>query len=257
MDDIDYRKSMDIKIDDLLPDITELMKHGFNVLAYGPPGTGKTSLAHKLMKQLKKEEPLTFQCHEEASQAELVVQYLPSPEGGVVVMEGVAVRGWASGRMLVLDEINHLVTSPAMSTVYRIMDDPTVAQFVMPNGDIIRPQPGFCVWGTMNGDPEELPEAIRDRFHLTVCMWRPTQEMVDSLPPSLRKVPNQAYADPNNAFPTFREIRNFGECCKALGVDPSETADEKVKNVARMIWGPRWAEALHVVDSTHPGRKKE
>jgi hypothetical protein len=243
---------MGIDVDDLKPTLVELVTKGFNVLAWGPPGTGKTSLAHEIGRKSRGKQPLSYQCHEESSQSELMIQYLPSPEGGVLVMNGVAADGWLDGNMVVFDEINHLAGSPAMSTFYRIMDDPKLASFRMPDGSVIKPQEGFSVWATMNGDPsEDLPEAVRDRFHLSICMWMPTGDMVASLPEELRNLPSRAYRDPNNPFPTFRDIKNFGECCKVMGVCPADTADQQVQRIAKMIWGPKWTEALHTVDAAN------
>ena len=248
MSDFDYSSHMEIDPDELMSTLAELLKHGKHVLAYGPPGTGKTSLAHKIAKLLKGSHAYAVQCHEEMSQSELIVQYLPSPEGGVLVMQGAAVKGWVEGSMVVFDEINHIVGSPAMSTFYRICDDPGIASFLLPDGTVITPQKGFSVWATMNGDPRELPEAVLDRFHYTLCMWRPSREMVDSLPTVLQKVPALAYQNPNDPFPTFRDVKNFGNSCEAMSVSPAAVTDETVKVIAKLIWGPRWTEALHVVE---------
>jgi MoxR-like ATPase len=235
----------------MLPELRELLGSGFNVLAYGPPGTGKTSLFHNLSRELRGEHALSYQCHEESSQAEIMIQYLPSPDGGVLTMQGVGAKGWVNGSIVVFDEINHLAMSPAISTFYKLMDDPSIAAFQMPDGTVIRPQKGFSVCATMNGDPSELPEAVRDRFHLSICMWCPSEEMISSLAPYLHEPTRQAYSDPNNAWPTFREYRNFGCACEVLGVVGSDVDEPKVASVAKMIWGPRWTEALKAIEANN------
>lgn len=258
--EVDYTSHTGVKYEEIAPILPDLMEHGFNVLAYGPPGTGKTSLGHAIRREMEKRadralEPLTYQCHEESTQGELMVSYLPSPDGGVLVLDGVGVRGWTNGQIVVFDEINHLASSPAISTFYRLMDDPSIANFRMPNGDIVKPAKGFSVWATMNGDPTtDLPPAILDRFHLQICMWMPTDEMIASLPPGLRKLPPVAYRDPNNAWPTFRDTKNYGRCCEVLKVAPEDTSDENARRVAKAIWGGKWAEALHAIDAANRER---
>jgi hypothetical protein len=36
-----------------------------------------------------------------------------------------------------------------------------------------------------------------------------------------------------------------------MGVCPADTADQQVQRIAKMIWGPKWTEALHTVDAAN------
>lgn len=162
--------------------IKTILPHCERILKYGPPGTGKTYLA---LTEIEKDRSLfAVTITPEMPAAELRGHYIPSG-GDFVWKDGPAIQAWRSGGRLVINEIDH-ATGDVLSFLHNLLDDPEHAIMTLPTGETIRPKPGFQVIATMNGRPEDLPEALRSRFPVTLEINCPNPAAIEALPEDLR-----------------------------------------------------------------------
>jgi nitric oxide reductase NorQ protein len=152
------------------------------VLLRGVPGTGKTHAATKL--GLGKRKVYTITMTEETPAAEIRGHFVPK-EGSLIWMDGPAVRAWREGARLVINEIDH-ASADSMTLLFAILDDPEFAMLTLPTGETVRPAEGFQVIATMNGIPEDLPEALQDRFPVTLEVTAVNPAAVAQLPLDLQ-----------------------------------------------------------------------
>ena len=68
----------------------------------------------------------------------------------------------------------------------------------------------------MNGQPDDLHDALRDRFEATVFVPRPSPEAMKALDPDLVEVVRNAYSNPENITLTYREARAFMDLRKIV-----------------------------------------
>lgn len=135
------------------------------VLFYGPPGTGKTFAAARLA-LLPKQESKLITVTEESPMSEIRGHY--SIVGGSMKwQDGVGISAWRNGDRLVINEINR-ASGDIQTFLYALLDDPEFAAFTLPTGETVRPDKNFSVVATMNGVPEDLPEALQDRFPVAI-----------------------------------------------------------------------------------------
>jgi SpoVK/Ycf46/Vps4 family AAA+-type ATPase len=139
------------------------------MLLYGPPGTGKSSLPARLQKNVER-----YALTEDTSADELVGSWALK-EGSTIVVPGPAARAMLTGSCLVLDEVDR--TGPGVESIlHAILDDPEIAVLSMPDGSVIRPEPGYRVIGTTNQSPMTLAEPILDRFDVVIPCWTPHED---------------------------------------------------------------------------------
>jgi len=67
-----------------------------------------------------------------------------------------------------------------------LCDDEKSARIVLPTGETVKPKPRLQIVATMKREPEDLPEAIQDRFSARIRISAPHPEAIASLPENLR-----------------------------------------------------------------------
>lgn len=186
------------------------------ILLCGPPGTGKTSIAHHLgRKHGRKVYNITV--HEDLSAQEVLGHFIQK-DGDTIWHDGPAIRAWKEGAWLVVNEIAE-AAGPVLTALYGIMDDPDIAEIMLPSGEVVKPKEGFRLFATTNEMPESIPEALEDRFDTTLFADIPTPGAINALPTPINKMVENSYksARKGSAAPTitYRQGKQFATKVKA------------------------------------------
>jgi MoxR-like ATPase len=133
----------------------------FRVLyLHGPPGVGKTWAAYHMHGNPQGLHSVSLT--EDTPAMELRGHYVQT-ERGMVWQDGNFVRAMRVGATLVVNEASH-AADDVRTFMHPVLESPETAEMTLPNGDVVKPAPGFRVILTDNLPPEELPEALRSRF---------------------------------------------------------------------------------------------
>lgn len=186
-------------------------------LLYGPPGTGKTTLACRSA-LLHKQALYVVTLTDQTPSAELRGHFVP--KGGCFVWhEGIALRPFKYGGTLVLNEACE-AGADTLTFLYCLMDDPTVARISLPNGETVRPHPDFRVVCTMNGVPEDLPDALADRMQVKILIDRPHPNAIKRLPVRLQRIARKLTATKNETERVgMRSWLEFARMAEVIGSD--------------------------------------
>jgi len=213
-------------------DLTEaVLPYCRRALLWGPPGTGKTYAG--IYGVPPNTNVFTVTLSEDMPVAELRGHYLRGADGQYHWHDGIAIRAWrAAGGRLVLNEINR--TSDDIRTfLYAILDDLESAEITLPSGETVRPDPRFTVVATMNGSPDELPEALQDRFTTTVHVKNVHPNALLRLPKQLQPIARRTTAPDATKRVSIRAWLDF---CTLLtnGCNPYAAG--------AAVFGERWKE---------------
>lgn len=195
-----------------------------NALMYGPRGTGKTTMAVRT-RPIGESYSITLTA--EGSSAEIRGHYIQG-KGEFEWHDGPAVKAWREGALLVINEIDH-ASEDASNILHAILDDFEVARLTLPTNETVQPAEGFRVIATMNGTPDQLNEAVLDRFSLILPVNIPSDEMLDALTPEVRQVCERMYKEAASAglsepSVTYRTLRAFDQLRKTLGDEKAALA---------------------------------
>ena len=173
---------MDIKEWELIEQIGE---HADKILIRGKPALGKSYMARLIAKKANKKlyiVPLT----NDTPVAELRGHYLPVANGGHTWHDGPITKAWREGAVLLLDEIDQCAGDVEVF-LHSALDDPGMAEITLPNNETIKPKKGFQCIATMNGDFNDLNEALASRFPVKITVNEPNPEAINCLPDDLKK----------------------------------------------------------------------
>jgi hypothetical protein len=207
-------------------------------LLYGPPGTGKTT-AGNFLGEPKEVYNLTLT--EETPAAELRGHFIPKGQE-FVWMDGPALTAFKRGGRLVLNEIDK-ASGDALTFCHALLDDPGIAAITLPYKDeegnpvTVKPHPDFHVVATMNGEPEDLPDALRDRFAVRIHVNKVHPNAIKSLPKELRKIATKGVSSDGERSISIRGWNAFVALREHIGED----------NAATAVFGPRAKTILNTI----------
>ena len=221
--------------DDILSSIVSQMKKSGDslnrMLLYGPPGTGKTYFAWlKMLELMEGDESRVYMdtAQEDKPADSLLGSYIPEKAGQWVFTLGYGPLAFQNG-VMIINELDKAGV-PYLTECYKIGDDRKIAMIRTPDGKVFKPNERFCFIATMNGKPDDLPEALADRFDVKIFIKSPHPEAIASLSEDLRPVCEKAYSNPDKVDITFREFRSFDRLRKVIG-------DERA---GKGVFGSQW-----------------
>lgn len=203
-------------------DLTRLLlKHTRRMLQYGPPGTGKSYIA---INDTEFKRPIySVTITPEMPAAELRGHYVP--QGNEFVWkDGPAILAWKQGGRLVINEIDH-ASGDVLSFLHVILDDKASAVLTLPTGETIRPADGFQCVATMNGVPDDLPEALRSRFPVAIEVTEPNPHAIAALPDDLQNAAKGSCVHPDHKLRiNLRSWFEFAHLRTAIGAENAAIA---------------------------------
>lgn len=190
--------------------------HVPNLLLWGVPGTGKSTFACSEGSYSW----YRIYCHEEMSDMDIVGGASLRNEGGATVSghsDGVGLRAWREGKRLVIDEIDKAGGS-ALTALLAITEDHSTAAYTIPlTGETVRPKPEFHCIATMNGHPDDLPEALRDRFTVKIEISQPSAAAIEALNEDLRMAAKASASLEDDRRVSIRGWRAFATLRSQIG----------------------------------------
>jgi nitric oxide reductase NorQ protein len=190
-----------------------------NTLLYGPPGTGKSYAGQRAGVS---SDVANVTLTPDTPAAELRGHY--HPRGGEFVwVDGPVVKAMREGRRLVVNEVNH-AGGDTLSFLLAALDNRDSARLTLPSGETVTPAPGYHVVGTMNGQPDELLPALRDRFAACVEIVEPHPDAIDALPEDLRNAARGTVSAPGDDRITLRAWLAFAALRPVIGAEHAAAA---------------------------------
>lgn len=158
---------------------------------WGKPGIGKTFAAYHFGRIENGVYALT--CTPETPASELRGHYLPTGEGGFTWRDGPVVQAMREGARLVINEIGH-AAEDVLSFLMPILEHAETARVTLPTNETVMPKPGFHIIATDNSAPDDLPDALRDRFDAVIRIEEPHPDALKRLSEPLRDVARRGFA---------------------------------------------------------------
>ena len=179
---------------EILRTLGQLPKAPRRTLLYGPPGTGKTTYALSLSSESERI-TLTQGMFPDALLGKFLLK-----DGSTYWADGAATRAARKGAPLVIDEI-HKGGAELDSTLQAILDDEAVSRLNLDNGETIEPSAGFRIIATMNGTPDQLNDAVLDRFDIVLKAQMPHDGILKRLSPEMAAFIANRYANEPDSEP--------------------------------------------------------
>lgn len=208
----------------------KVVDHTDRLMLLGPPGTGKTHNANHKLKNA-----INITVTEETPAAEIRGHFIQT-DGSFRWMHGPGITAWLQGRPLIINEVNR-ASADCMSFLLALLDDPDLACLTLPTGEVVRPKDGFRVIGTMNGEMDELPPALHDRFATFIRIDKPHPGALARIPSYLHNAAIEGVQLPEERRTSIRAWIAFSNL--------SETVGEEV--AAQVVFGERWKDLLTAI----------
>jgi MoxR-like ATPase len=194
------------------------------IYVWGPPGVGKTFGAFHFGRVEKGFYAVTLT--DETSAAELRGHFI-FKGGDTVWHDGPFARAMREGKRLVINEIGN-ASADVLALFFPILESWETAELTLPTGETLRPASGFHVVATDNRAPDQLPEALQDRFVAYVRVMEPHPDALAGLDPQFQKFAHALKdVDPERAV-SARGWRNLQDLSGAFGLDTA----------CRLVFGP-------------------
>jgi len=221
-------------------DFEDVLEAGIKrVLLIGAPGIGKTYNALHWGDTVGGSFRLI--CTEDMTNFHVGGGHMPNPAGGFEFKPGAALRAWLGngvvGGRLVVDEIDK-AGSDVFAELLAFLDSPESASYMHPDtGEIYRPREGFSAIMTSNiEDPNELPQALKDRFPVCIKIDAAHPAALLKLPENLQQLAAAVVAGQGNARASLRAFDAFETLRKSPNFTPMRAAN--------MVFGKDLAAAI-------------
>ena len=159
------------------------------VYIYGPPGIGKTYSAYHEGRDPAGVFAVTLT--EDTPAAELRGHFIPAGKE-MIWHDGPFTSAMRKGARLVINELTH-APPEVVSLLYPVLESIETARLTLPTNETVWPASGFQVICTDNEPPDQLPDAIRDRFDAIVEISEPHPEALDLLAEPLREAARRSH----------------------------------------------------------------
>jgi MoxR-like ATPase len=206
------------------------------ILLYGPPGVGKSFTPWKESQTMGANfhsVTLTDMTPMAELRGHFVIRGMDT-----VWHDGILMRAWRDSHkgktICVLNEIDH-VGADSESFLHNFLDDPEMARIYLPTGEELVPGE-IQVVATMNGTPEDLAEALNDRFTVKVEITEPHPDAISALPETLRAFAQRMIVDPPRGQERM-SLRAFMDFVKL--VSTADVTAGGITQAARAIFGVR------------------
>jgi MoxR-like ATPase len=154
------------------------------IYCWGPPGVGKTYGALHYGRIERGFYAVTITT--ETSAADLCGHFII--KGNEVVWhDGPFTRAMREGKRLVINELAN-ANADVLALLMPLLESWETARLTLHSGETVRPADGFHIIATDNQSPEQLPEALRDRFVACVFLSEPHPDALAGLCDDLREV---------------------------------------------------------------------
>lgn len=230
---------------------TLMKKRTPRICVWGPPGIGK-SYTPWAVASAEEWEFFSVTLTDQTPMSELRGHFILK-DNSYVWHDGIIAKAWRlSHKKPVVLVINEIVEASADAEVFlhNAMDDPELARMDLPNGETIRPHPSnLMVIATMNGRPDNLREALRDRFPVMIEVIEPHPAAIAALPQDLRKfaiAATSAKAGPERM--SIRPIAAFAKLRESL---------KNAELAAQAVWGPKKGAGILASMLPEAEKKKE
>lgn len=206
---------------------------------WGPPGIGKSYTAQKILKSINN---TVWQCtlDEDKVVQELLGHFIP--KGTVFAWHnGPVTTAFKEGHGLVVNELAR-ASSAVKDMFLGILDDPEIASLSLPSGDMITRGNKFKVIATANNPPDDLDEALRDRFDVIIEVKTPHPAVIRNLNIKIAGFGDMilsSYTDPKRAI-SPRRAHAF------IDFKDKETT---LKEAALLAFGERSEDILAVMNA--------
>ena len=190
------------------------------VYLHGPPGVGKTWAAYQM--HGNPAGVLAVSLTEDTPAMELRGHYIQT-ERGMTWQDGNFVRAMRLGATLVVNEASH-AADDVRTFMYPVLESPETAEMTLPNGEAVKPAPGFRVILTDNLAPEELPEALRSRFQARLHITRPHPSALARLSPAIRHAAELCFELEDERRVSLREWLTLEQARHELGLEIAAVA---------------------------------
>jgi MoxR-like ATPase len=219
-------------------DFDAAVRNSTRVFVWGPPGIGKTTAAHiALQGKNRRRRVWKITLDEDMSRQELVGQWIPgSPAWNFLY--GPLVEAFRNGDGLVINELAR-ASGPVKDMMLGVLDDPEIAELVLPDLTRVPYRRGFRAVATSNNPPTDLEEALVDRFDAILYIPVPHPGVIARLNnalPGLGDIVLDSYQDARRAISPRKAIAFLNFLAKRVGV----------QRAARLAFGERSQELLEL-----------
>lgn len=207
------------------------------IFIWGPPGVGKSYTAYQILRTLN---TTVSQCtlDEDKAVQELMGHFIP--KGNIFAWHnGPVTTAFKKGHGLVVNELAR-ASSAVKDMFLGILDDPEIAFISLPSGDNIKRGKNFRVIATANNPPDELDEALRDRFDIIMNVKTPHPAIIKSLNKKIAGLGNivlSSYKDPVRAISPRRASAFTDLLSKKVATEEA----------ALLAFGPRYKDILAIL----------